>query len=62
MNADARRWSVIIVVVVLLILLAVGLSVAGSAGFLPWQAVPTRIPITPFANLPGAGGAATPAP
>lgn len=62
MNAEARRWGLIIVVVVLLILIAVGLSFAGSAGFLPWQPEPTRIPITPFADLPAAGGAGTPAP
>jgi hypothetical protein len=44
----------VIVLVPLLILAAWGLSLAGSAGFLPWQPEPTRIPITPFADLPGA--------
>jgi hypothetical protein len=45
----------------LLILAVWGLSLAGSAGFLPWQPEPTRIPITPFADLMGAG-AGTPVP
>jgi hypothetical protein len=49
------------VLVPLLILAAWGLSLAGSAGFLPWQPEPTRIAITPFADLPGAG-AGTPVP
>jgi len=51
----------VIVLVPLLILAAWGLSLAGSAGFLPWQPEPTRIPITPFADLP-ATTAGTPAP
>lgn len=45
----------VIVLVPLLILAVVALSMAGSAGVLPWQPEPTRIPITPFADLPGAG-------
>ena len=58
-----RRAAVIVVIVLvpLLILTAWGLSLAGSAGFLPWQPEPTRIPITPFADLPGVG-AGTPLP
>jgi hypothetical protein len=65
MDADRRRRRVVviaaIVLVPLLILAAWGLSLAGSAGFLPWQPEPTRIAITPFADLPGAG-AGTPVP
>jgi hypothetical protein len=60
MNAERRRTRnvvIAVVVVAVLVLLAVALSFAGSAGFLPWQPEPTRIPITPFADLPGAGGA-----
>jgi hypothetical protein len=52
-----RRRNLIIAVVVLvpvIILAAWAVFLAGSAGFLPWQPEPTRIPITPFANLPGA--------
>lgn len=30
-----------------------GFSLADTAGMLPWQADPTRIPITPFADIPG---------
>ncbi len=29
------------------------LSLLNAAGRLPWQEDPTRIPITPFANIPG---------
>jgi hypothetical protein len=56
MDAEQRRRRALvialIVLVPLLILAAWGLSLAGSAGFLPWQPEPTRIPITPFADLP----------
>ncbi len=51
----------VLVLVPLLILLVLALSLASSAGMLPWQPEPTRIPITPFADLPGAG-TGTPAP
>jgi hypothetical protein len=59
-----RRNRVIaaVVLIPLLILAVIALSVAGSAGFLPWQPEPTRIPITPFADLPGIGGLGTPVP
>lgn len=56
---QTRNVVIVAVAVVVLVLLAVALSAAGSAGFLPWQPEPTRIPITPFADLPGAGGAGT---
>jgi uncharacterized SAM-binding protein YcdF (DUF218 family) len=65
MDAEQRRRYLIIALVVLiplLILAAWGLTFAGSAGMLPWQPEPTRIPITPFADLPSVGGAATPGP
>ena len=59
MDAERRqRRNLVIAVVVLmplLILLVLALSLASSAGVLPWQPEPTRIPITPFADLPGAG-------
>jgi hypothetical protein len=66
MDADRRRNRNILIAVIvlapLLILAAWGMVVAGSAGILPWQPDPTRIPVTPFADLPGMGGEATPAP
>jgi hypothetical protein len=66
MEPDRRRRTLIIVALVVLVplvlLAAWGLSLAGSAGYLPWQPEPTRIPITPFANLPGADGVGTPVP
>ena len=56
MDAEQRRRRTLVIAVIvlvpLLILAAWGLSLAGSAGFLPWQPEPTRIPITPFADLP----------
>jgi hypothetical protein len=65
MNADRRRRRTLVIAVIvlvpLLILAVWGLSLAGSTGFLPWQPEPTRIPITPFADLMGAG-AGTPVP
>jgi hypothetical protein len=65
MDAERRRRRTLVIAVIvlvpLLILAAWGLSLAGSAGVLPWQPEPTRIAITPFADLPGAG-AGTPVP
>jgi hypothetical protein len=56
-----RRRNIVLAIVALILLAIIiwALMLAGSAGFLPWQPEPTRIPITPFANLPGAS---TPAP
>jgi hypothetical protein len=66
MNAERRRRRTLLIAIVvlvpLLILAAWGLSLAGSAGFLPWQPEPTRIPITPFADLPGREALGTPEP
>lgn len=61
MRRRARLSVLVVVLVPLLVLAAVGLVLAGSAGVLPRQPEPTRIPITPFADLPIAGSAATPA-
>ena len=41
------------VLIPLLIVVVFGLSLAQTAGRLPWQDEPTRIPVTPFADLPG---------
>ncbi|HYI26056.1 MAG TPA: hypothetical protein VD767_11660 [Thermomicrobiales bacterium] len=30
-----------------------GMFLASEAGRLPWQADPTRIPVTPFSDFPG---------
>jgi hypothetical protein len=53
-----RRRHVIsaLIVAALLGVLVVGgygMYLASEAGRLPWQVDPTRIPITPFADLPG---------
>jgi hypothetical protein len=60
----ARRRNRVIAVAVLVPLLFVfgfGFYLASLAGELPWQVDPTRIAITPFADIPGFG-APTPAP
>ncbi len=50
-----RRNRLIAVAVLVPVLVAVGfgLYLASLAGELPWQAEPTRIAITPFADIPG---------
>ena len=47
--------SLLVGVALLFVLVAAGYGtyVAGEAGRLPWQEDPTRIPITPFADIPG---------
>lgn len=57
----SRFWLGILIVVALVVIAAgsFGLYVANEAGQLPWQADPTRIAVTPFADLPPA---ATPTP
>jgi hypothetical protein len=69
MNRGVRRpWVRILGVALILAVVAVagfGLFLAGEAGQLPWQEDPTRIPITPFADIPGFGAptsTSTPAP
>lgn len=59
-----RRYVITaaVILVPLLILAAWGLAFAGSVGMLPWQPEPTRIAITPFADLPSMNGLATPSP
>ena len=68
-----RPWFRVAVVAAVLLTLVVGgygMYLASLAGELPWQEEPTRIPVEPFADIPGfdpqsIGGArpeATPAP
>ena len=50
------RGTVLLALLALVVLLTVGgygLYLANMAGRLPWQEEPTRIPVTPFANLGG---------
>ena len=66
MQTDRRRRGLLAIVAAVLVLAFIlgawGMYAAGSAGMLPWQPEPTRIAITPFADLPGSGALATPAP
>jgi hypothetical protein len=62
-----RVWSAFgaLGAVLAIAVVAMAIYLAGVAGDLPWQEDPTRIPITPFADIPGftlptkAAGAAT---
>ncbi len=57
-----RRWGRLFAILVLipaLIALSFGLYLGSLAGELPWQEDPTRIAITPFADLPGSGAGAS---
>ena len=49
------RIALATVVVLILLVGGYGFYLAGEAGRLPWQEDPTRIPITPFADIPGFG-------
>ena len=55
------RWSrlrTVVAIVVLVPLLLIGgfsFYVAGEAGELPWQEVPTAIPVVPFGGLTSSG-------
>lgn len=51
----ARRWILTGIVLVTLVFLIIGgwtFYDAWDAGVLPWQPDPTRIVVTPFADLP----------
>ncbi len=49
------RVLLLAAVAVTLVVGGYGMYLASLAGELPWQAEPTRIPITPFADIPGFG-------
>ena len=62
-----RGWPRALLLVAVALALVVGgygMYLASLAGELPWQAEPTRIAVTPFADIPGfnAPSVATPAP
>lgn len=50
-----RIWSAFagLGLVLCIAVVATAMYYAGEAGKLPWQEDPTRIPITPFADIPG---------
>ncbi len=51
-NSTRRKIIATLVLIPIGLVLAFSLYLADTAGELPWQTDPTRIPITPFANLP----------
>jgi hypothetical protein len=54
-NLSIRRWVLAVAALMVLILIVVGgwtFADAWEAGMLPWQPEPTRVVVTPFANLP----------
>ena len=56
MLAPRRPWlraAAITLLIVVLVVAGFGVYLAGQAGLLPGQPEPTRVPITPFANIPG---------
>ena len=63
MSAVRRRplltLTLLVAVIFLILVSGFGYYLADSAGQLPWQEDPTRIAITPFADIPGFGAAAT---
>ena len=54
---QSRACSAILGIALVLTLVAggYGMFLASEAGRLPWQADPTRIPVTPFSDFPGFG-------
>jgi hypothetical protein len=51
-----HRWLTFMAAIVLAFVLftgSFGIYLADEAGKLPWQEDPTRIPVTPFADIPG---------
>jgi len=65
-NTMRRPWVRLVAGAATIALIGVvgfGIYLANLAGDLPWQEDPTRIPITPFADIPGfALPSATPQP
>lgn len=54
MNPKSRKRAIVatLLLIPIGIVLFFALYLADTAGELPWQTDPTRIPVTPFANLP----------
>jgi hypothetical protein len=51
-----HRWLTFMAAIILAFVIftgSFGIYLAGEAGKLPWQVDPTRIPVTPFADIPG---------
>lgn len=51
----SHRTRIVMVVIAIpaVIIIGFGIYIASLAGALPWQSDPTRVPITPFAGIPG---------
>lgn len=42
-----------VALIAMISVVAFAVYLAGAAGELPWQTDPTRIPVTPFSDIPG---------
>jgi len=63
MRAHPIATTVILVgLLVTVVVASYGFYLADMAGKLPWQAEPTRIPVTPFSDFPGFNPTPTPSP
>jgi hypothetical protein len=58
----ARWFLALAICLPVLVVAGFGLYAASLTGDLPWQTDPTRIPVTPFADIPGFGDQGTPVP
>jgi hypothetical protein len=43
----------LVIAIPAVVVIGFGIYIASLAGELPWQSDPTRVPITPFAGIPG---------
>src|SRR5690349_13525515 len=59
MNHKTLYGLAVVVAIPLVVVLAFGLTLLDHAHKLPWQDASTRIPVTPFANLPSDAASST---
>jgi hypothetical protein len=51
-TSNRRKIIATLVLIPIGLVILFSLYLANTAGELPWQTDPTRVPVTPFANLP----------
>lgn len=52
-RSKRTRIVVLLIAIPVAVIVGFGIYLASIAGELPWQEDPTRVPITPFAGIPG---------